>query len=159
MIFSTGVTSSFDNILRASETALLLRPQTQLSPFLNMQTFVLAPFYYHLSVFTCFNSFPDTLVHTAETKHSDKKTRWHITIRSSLSSQHLNLMTKSADVRSHAHYTACAEVCHSYISTTIIFNIYSGGCIYLNILCIVLKMLLCTKSLSSTFLRSALRAF
>lgn len=29
----------------------------QLSSFLNMQTFVLAPFYYHLSVFTCFNIF------------------------------------------------------------------------------------------------------
>lgn len=32
---------------------------------------------------------------------------------------------------------ACAEVCHSYILTTTIFNIYSGGCTYLNILCIV----------------------
>lgn len=55
---------------------------------------------------------------------------------------------------------ACAEVCHSYILTTTIFNIYSGGCIYLSILCIVLKeTLLCTKSLSSTFLKLALQAF
>ena len=61
----------------------------------------------------------------------------------------------------HALTPACAEVCRSYILTTTIFNIYSGGCTYLNILCIVLKkeMLLCTKSLNSTFLKSALQAF
>lgn len=47
-----------------------------------------------------------------------------------------------------------------YILTTTIFNIYSGGCTYLSILCIVLKRnAACTKSLNSTFLKLALQAF
>lgn len=37
---------------------------------------------------------------------------------------------KTADMLIHA-LGACAEVYHSYISTTTIFNIYSGGCTYL----------------------------
>lgn len=36
----------------------------------------------------------------------------------------------------------------------LIFNIYSNGYTYLNILCIVCKPLLCTKSLSSTLVLS-----
>lgn len=50
------------------------------------------------------------------------------------------------------------QKCYSYILTTTIFNIYYSGCTYLNTLCIILKMLLCTSNVNNTILKSALQA-
>lgn len=113
------------NILRAQRNCSSPEAEAKLGSFLfYTQTFAFAPFYYRLSVLTC--NLGRTCAHSSQSSvrvSMEGKTEAHI-IRYSLTPTAIMLTHSGLD--------------HSSILITI-FNIYSSGYIYLNILSIVKK--------------------
>lgn len=123
-------------ILRAPRiTALLLRPQPS---FFYMQTFVIAPFYYH----ECFYLyFQHTCSYCGQSvcQQWKRKKGWHIAKRCYLSSAALKRL--KPDDQQISHSALCRGGPFLLLTATI-FNIYSGVCIYLIIIvycCFVLR--------------------